>query len=122
MKYPDTVKLATVTADGYGDNTLQMLDEVQASFVKRSGITRTENIEGETSDAAVYLNHTDPTVLARKDDLEGVFLQLAPYTDNTWYRISSVNIAERKLLNNAIDNVYCRLQKIAGLPYGIRIS
>lgn len=122
MNYPDTIRLATIKADGYGDRTVQVLDEVQASFVKRSGITRSRNIEAETSDAAVYLQHTSPVVLAKKDDLEGMFLQLAPYSDKTWYRITSVNIAERKLLNNAIDNIYCRLQKVAGLPNGVSIS
>ena len=34
------------------------------------------------------------------------------------YRNGSVRIAQRKLLNNAIDNIYCRLQKVAGLAYG----
>lgn len=36
---------------------------------------------------------------------------------NNWYRIKSANVAQRKLLNNKIDNVYCRLEKVAGLAY-----
>lgn len=119
MNYPDTIKLATVTADGYGDRTVTAIDEIPASFIKRSGITHGTNTEGETSDAAVYLQPTNSIVLSRKDDLEGMYIHAEPFSDNTWYRIRSVNIAQRKLLNNAIDNIYCRLEKVAGLAYVI---
>lgn len=119
MKYPDTVKLATTTTDGYGDKTVTVLDEIPAAFVKRAGVTHNNNADAETSDAAVYLLPSHAKVLENKDDLEGMYIIVAPYGDNNWYRISSANIAERKLLNNTIDNVYCRLQKIAGLAYDL---
>jgi len=117
MKYPDTVRLATTTSDGYGDRAVTVLDEIPASFIKRAGVTRGANTEGETSDAAVYLLPTHAKVLEKKDELEGMYIIVAPFGDNNWYRISSANIAERKLLNNTIDNVYCRLEKVAGLAY-----
>jgi hypothetical protein len=119
MKYPDTVKLATTTSDGYGDKTVTVLDEIPASFVKRAGVIHGDNADAETSDAAVYLLPTNATVLEKKDDLEGMYIIVSPFSANNWYRISSANIAERKLLNNTIDNIYCRLQKVAGLAYAI---
>lgn len=117
MKYPDTVRLATTQADGYGDKTVTSFDEIPATFAKRKGYAHATNSEGETSDATVYLLPTNPTVLSKMNDLEGMLIQLAPYSDNNWYRIASVDIAERKLLDNALDNVYCRLQKVAGVAY-----
>lgn len=117
MKYPDTVKLATTTNDGYGDKTVTVLDEIPAIFIKRAGISHADNADYESSDAAVYLLPTHPKVLEIKDDLEGMYIIVAPFGDNNWYRISSATIAERKLLNNTIDNIYCRLQKVAGLAY-----
>lgn len=119
MRYPDTVKLATTTPDGYGDRTVTVLDEIPAAFIKRAGIAQGENREAETSDAAVYLLPTHPKVLEaiEKDELEGMYIQCKPFGNNNWYRISSANVAERKLLNNTVDNVYCRLQKVAGLAY-----
>lgn len=117
MKYPDTIKLATTSSDGYGDKTVTFLDEVPAAFIKRAGIIEGQNREGETSDAAVYLLPTHATVLEKMDDLEGMYIQCEPFSGNNWYRISSATIAERKLLNNTIDNVYCRLEKVAGLAY-----
>lgn len=117
MKYPDTIKLATTTQDGYGDRSVTVLDEIPAAFIKRAGITHDTNTEGETSDAAVYLLPTNAKVIDKKDDLEGMYIIVSPFSANNWYRIISVNVAERKLLNNTIDNVYCRLQKVAGLAY-----
>lgn len=117
MKYPDTVKLATTTSDGYGDKTVTVLDEVSASFIKRASAVHTDNSNMEESDAAVYLLPTNAKVLENKDDLEGMYIIVAPFSASNWYKIASVNIAERKLLNNAIDNIYCRLQKVAGLAY-----
>lgn len=117
MKYPDSVKLAITEPDGYGDRTVTELVDVPAIFIRRAGITRGEHTEGETSDAAVYLLPTHATVLENKEDLEGMFLQIEPFSDKSWYRIGPVNIAQRKLLNNAIDNIYCRLEKVAGMPY-----
>lgn len=117
MNYPDIIKLATTSPDGYGDSTVTVLDEIPAAFIKRAGVSHENNADAETSDAAVYLLPTNEKVLERKDDLEGMYIIVAPFSASNWYRITSANIAERKLLNNAIDNVYCRLQKIAGLAY-----
>ena len=117
MRYPDTVKLATTTTDGYGDRTVTALDEIPASFIKRASVVTGDNREAETSEAAVYLLPTHAKVLEKKDDLEGMYIIVKPFSANNWYRISSANIAERKLLDNTIDNVYCRLQKVAGLAY-----
>lgn len=117
MTYPDTVKLVTTTYDGYGDSTVAELAEVKATFIKRAGVTHLDNADAETSDAAVYLLPTDSNVLAVKDDLEGMYIIADPFGSSNWYRISSVNIAQRKLLDNAIDNIYCRLEKVAGIAY-----
>ena len=117
MRYPDTVRLATTTSDMYGDKTVESVDDIPACFVKRAGVTHSQSIDGETSSAAVYLSPANQKVLDVKDSLEGMYLQSEPFTDENWYKIVSVNIAERKLLDNAIDNVYCRLEKVAGMPY-----
>ena len=120
MKYPDTIKLVTVTSDMYGDKTTSVVETVPATFIKRAGVTHSENREGETSDAAVYLQPI-ASVLDKRDELEGMYLHAEPFSAHSWYRISTVNIAQRKLLNNAVDNVYCRLDKIAGIA-NVRIS
>ena len=68
-------------------------------------------MEAVSSNAAVYL-HPSGRVLEVMDDLEGMYLK----NESKWFRITDVNIARRKLLNNAIDNIYCSLEKVAGPP------
>lgn len=117
MRYPDKVKLVAFTADGYGDKTISTSADIPALFVRRSMIVQGLNMEGEASDAAVYLDHKNSFVLDRKKDLEGMYVEY----DEEYYRIARVNIAERKLLNNRIDNIYCRLEKSVG-PKNANIS
>lgn len=120
MKYPDTVQLATTTNDGYGDKTATMLTECKAAFVRRMAVEHDISATGIVSDATVYLDPKNGAVAAKAlaEDLKGLYIV---YRDN-WYSISHVNVAERKLLNNAIDNIYCLLQKESGVAYATYVS
>lgn len=118
MNYVDTVKLATTTVDGYGDKTATVLADIGAVFIRRSGIVHDGNLDAVQSDAAVYLDPTNDAVAAKLNSLEGLYI----VANDEWYRISHVTIAQRKLLNNAIDNVYCLLQKEAGVAYATYVS
>lgn len=130
MRLIDTVRLATTDSDGYGDKTAVALADVKSLFVQRTSYQHANNMEGLASDAAVYLDPSNPVVLENlsrenKDGrigLEGMYIIAQPFgtpVGESWYRIARVNIGQRKLLNNKIDNIYCRLEKVARLPYGI---
>ena len=121
MNYPDIIKLASGTSvDGYGDRTVTLTEEIPAAFIRRAGTDHSDGADAETTNATVYLFPTHSAVLSRLDDLEGMYLLASPFGQSNWYKIESANVAERKLLNNAIDNVYSRLQKVAGLAYDQR--
>lgn len=120
MRLIDTVKLATTTVDGYGDKTVTVLTEVDSLFIQRTSVTHDNNADGIASDATVYLDQTNEVVLANRYALEGMYIIAQPFgqsTEESWYRITHVTVAQRKLLNNAIDNIYCSLEKVAGLAY-----
>jgi hypothetical protein len=120
MILKDTVKLATTTRDGYGDKTVTVLTEVVSLFIQRTGTEHADNIDGIVSDAAVYLDPRNPVVLDNSYRLEGMYIIAQPFgqdQEESWYKIVSVNVGQRKLLDNAVDNIYCRLQKVAGLAY-----
>lgn len=120
MRLIDTVKLATTSSDMYGDKTVEVLTEVKSLFIQRTGAVNVGNMEADTSAAAVYLDKDNPVIVANAFRLEGMYIIAQPFgqiTEESWYKISSVNVGQRKLLNNAIDNIYCRLDKVAGLPY-----
>lgn len=120
MTLTDTVKLATTTRDGYGDETVTVLTEVVSLFIQRTGAEHSDNIDGIVSDAAVYLDPRNPVVLENSYRLEGMYIIAQPFgqeQEESWYKIVSVNVGQRKLLDNTVDNIYCRLQKAAGLAY-----
>lgn len=117
MRYIDTVQLATTTDDGYGDATVTVLTESKAVFIQRTSASHELNTDVVLSDATVYLDPKNSVVTANLYRLEGMYIIANPFGDTqnrSWYKISSVNVAQRKLLNNAIDNIYCQLEKVAG--------
>lgn len=118
MKYPDTVQLATVTSDGYGDKTATVLAQTNAAFIERTALDHALNADNITSDAAVYLDPTNAVVNAKITMLEGTYV----LSNQQWYCVKHVVIARRKLLNNAIDNIYCLLEKESGIAYATYVS
>lgn len=120
MKYVDVVKLATTSSDGYGDQHVEVLSEVAAIFIQRTGADHANGMSYETSDALVYLNPKDGTVINNSYRLEGMYVIAQPFgqtQEESWYKITGVNVGQRKLLTNEIDNILCTLEKVAGLPY-----
>jgi hypothetical protein len=125
MNYLDTVKLATTTSDGYGDQTVTVLTDAKALFIQRTSEEHQNNADGITSDAAVYLDPTNSIVVDNAYRLEGMYIIANPLGGEqsaSWYQIAHVTVGQRKLLNNAIDNIYCLLEKQPGAPYVSYIS
>lgn len=112
----DTCQLATVSTDGYGDRTIELSTEVACLFLQSSGYTHSGNVDLASSDAHVYLDINNPVIKDTGYRLEGRYLLINPFgaDDNeSWYRIFNVEVGQRKLLNNKVDNVHAFLQKVA---------
>lgn len=118
MKYVDTVQLATLATDGYGDKTVTVLTQSKATFIQRSSVAHTANADGIQSDATMYLDPKNALVVANLDDLEGMYVE----AETGWYSVEHVIVARRKLLGNDIDNIYCQLQKQPGVAYVTYVS
>lgn len=120
MRLIDTVKLAQTSSDMYGDLTVEVLSDVQCLFIQRTSVEQSDNAIGVTSDATIYLDPTNQVVLDNSYRLEGMYIIAQPFGQSqteSWYQISGVQVGQRKLLNNAIDNIHCELVKVAGLAY-----
>lgn len=120
MTLTDTVRLATTTSDGYGDLSVTVLTDVKSLFVQRTSVHHDSNSEGVQSDAIVYLDPTNQVVLDNAYRLEGMYIIANPFgqTDKeSWYKILTLNVGQRKLLDNHVDNIHCRLQKVPELAY-----
>ena len=120
MRLVDTVKLATTTPDGYGDRTVEVLTEVDSLFIQRTALTHQSNADAVQSDATIYLDVKNPEVIENAYRLEGMYIIAQPFgqaTEESWYRISGVQVGQRKLLDNVVENIHCNLEKVAGLAY-----
>ena len=120
MTLTDTVRLATTTVNGYGDRTVTVLTDVKSLFIQRTSAMHADNANVVQSDATVYLDPKNQILIDNMYRLEGMYIISQPFgqgTQESWYKISGVTVAQRKLLDNAIDNIYCTLEKVAGLAY-----
>lgn len=112
----DTCQLVTLSSDGYGDKTVTVVTTIDCLFLQSTGRTHSANVEIATSDAHIYLDIENPVIKNKGYRIEGMYLMVNPFgaSDNeSWYKITRVVVGQRKLLNNAVDNVHAYLQKVA---------
>lgn len=120
MTLTDTVRLATTTVDGYGDKSVTVLTDVNALFIQKTSVNHSDNADAIRSDATVYLDPANQILIDNMYRLEGMYIIAQPFgqaKEESWYKITGVTVAQRKLLDNAIDNIHCSLEKAAGLAY-----
>lgn len=113
---PDTCQIAQVSEDGYGDRTIGLLTEVRCLFNQATGYDHINGVDSPTSDANVYLDIENSLVIEKANDMKGLYLMCSPFgasEDDSWYRITNVEVGQRKLLTNEVDNVHAFLTKVA---------
>lgn len=113
---PDTCTIAQVSTDGYGDRTIDTLTEVDCLFNHSNGYGHANGVDYPESDANVYLDIYNEVVMSEGYNLKGKYIMcnaLGGSEDDSWYRIVEVQIGQRKLLTNEVDNVHAFLTKVA---------
>lgn len=118
LNYLDTVRLIQTAQDGYGDNTISVDIEVGALFHEGTSQAQSGYVERIACDAHVYLDIDNPFIQENAFRLEGMYLVANLYggkESESWYKISRVVLGQRKLLDNAINNVHAYLQKVDAL-------
>lgn len=118
LEYKDPVLLIEAAQDGYGDNTIKHIEHLNGLF--RLGMSQAESnyVERLGTDAHIYLDIANEFVKANAYRLEGMYIvaNLQGGRENqAWYKISSVTLGQRKLLDNAYNNIHCRLTKCSAL-------
>lgn len=118
LNYQDTVRLIATAQDGYGDNTIATDIEVGALFHKGTSQSHSSYVERIACDAHVYLDIDNPFIQKNAFRLEGMYVVANLYggkESESWYKISRVVVGQRKLLDNAVNNVHCFLTKCDAL-------
>lgn len=112
----DTATLVEIVFDGYGDEKIERLSEIDCLFLQSTSSRHAANVDVIQSDAHVYLDVNNPVLLERGYRIEGMHLIINPFgasDDDSWYKITRVMIGQRKLLDNDVDNVHAYLKKVA---------
>lgn len=113
-KFPDVVELVKTKKDGYGDEIIIEQVAVKAIFNQNTGWVRGSYSNPITSDAVAYIDHKDPWVVANAFRLEEFKVVANPFNSPdrlAWYKITSVEVGKRPLVNNKLDNVQLLLDK-----------
>lgn len=118
----DSCQLAEISTDGYGDREVEILTTIPCLFLQSTGNSHSNNVELATSDAHVYLDIENDAVKGRGYRIEGMYLLVNPFgadSEESWYKITRVEVGQRKLLTNEVDNVHAFLQKVSNPGYNV---
>lgn len=118
LRYQDDIVIYNTSQDGYGDFTVTEEVKVKGLFLQGTSNAFNGQVDSIATDAHVYLDINNEFVKENAFRLEGLFLKcntLNGSDSESWYRISSVKVGQRKLLDNEINNVHCRLTKVESL-------
>ena len=118
IPYKDIITIVDTIIDGYGTESIGSETQVKANFFENIGYSHSSNQDSITSKSYVYVDFENDFIKDNFNRLEGMLVVANPYSGiaaESWYRITSVNIGQDKLLTNSIDNIVLQLSKTTGI-------
>lgn len=112
ISYPDPAQIYTVVPDEYGVKSATLLTDIDTNFTTSVNTQKGTNAEIIIADALAYLDVDNAAIAAVGYELEGCYFAITRFGRTTWYTIDRLEVNERKLLDNAIDNIQARLLKV----------
>lgn len=113
VKTPDTAYIAIVSRNGYGDMSALEEHEIKCAFFSQFNRQLATNQELTQSDAYAYLDINNAFIKGRGYKLQGMYFKTNVFGVDQWFAITSVEVAQRKLLTNEVNNVLVNLQVVA---------
>lgn len=118
LEYKDPILLIDTAQDEYGDNSISHIEHLNGLFRLGASQNEVNYVESLGTDAHVYLDIENQFVKDNAYRLEGMYVVANLFggkENQAWYKISSVILGQRKLLDNDINNIHARLTKCAAL-------
>lgn len=110
VKTPDTAYIIALNRNGYGDASISSVNEIACAFFDQFNQQRTTNQELTQSDAYAYLDKDNAFIKGLGYMLQGLYFKINIFGIDHWYIITTVEVAQRKLLTNEVNNVLITLQ------------
>ena len=117
VKTPDTAYIASLSKNGYGDVSVLDENEIKCAFFDQFNQQQAANQELTQSDAYAYLDVNNAYIKNLGYKLQGLYFKTNVFGVDQWYIITTVQVAQRKLLTNEVNNVLVNLQ-VASKPTG----
>lgn len=117
VKTPDTAYIASLSENGYGDVSVIDENEIACAFFDSFSREDGQNQELTQSGAYAYLDIDNAYIKNLGYKLQGLYFRISPFDIEQWYIIATVEVAQRKLLTNEVNNVLISLQ-VAATPTG----
>ncbi len=118
LEYKDPILLIETAQDGYGDNSVLHIEHLNGLFRLGASQSEVNYVEALGTDAHVYLDIENEFVKANAYRLEGMYIVAnlqGGKESQAWYKISSVILGQRKLLDNDLNNIHAYLTKCSAL-------
>jgi len=118
LEYKDPVLLIETGQDEYGDNAIIHVEHLNGLFRLGASQNEANYVEALGTDAHIYLDIENPFVKENAYRLEGMYIVANLHggkQNQAWYKISSCVLGQRKLLDNDLNNIHCRLTKCSAL-------
>lgn len=113
VKTPDTAYIVALNKNGYGDVSVSSTNEIACAFFDSFSQERSSNQELTQSDAYAYLDKDNAFIKGLGYMLQGLYFKINVFGIDRWYIITTVEVAQRKLLTNEVNNVLINLQVVA---------
>lgn len=115
--YMDTIILVDPVIDDFGSERIGRQETVKCIFGQTTGYSKGANSDDITSDAVAYLDPTHFFVQQAYNRLEGMLIitSFGEASTDAWYRIDSVSVGRRSLIDNSLDNVQVNLSKTVAI-------
>lgn len=117
VKTLDTGYIVALSKNGYGDASVLSENEIACAFFDQFNQQQATNEELTQSDAYAYLDTSNAFIKGIGYKLQGLYFKTNVFGIDQWYIITTVQVAQRKLLTNEVNNVLVNLQ-VAAKPIG----
>lgn len=118
VKTPDTAFIVALSKKNeFGDASVSEEHEIKCAFFQQFNRESGGNQELTQSDAYAYLDRSNEFIVEQAYQLQGMRFRIDQFGKDQWYIITTVEVAQRKLLTNQVNNVLINLQ-VAAKPEG----
>lgn len=117
VKTPDTAYIVALNKDGWGDASVSSENEIACAFFDSFSREQATNQELTQADAYAYLDKDNAFIKGLGYELQGLYFKTNVFGIDHWYIITTVEVAQRKLLTNEVNNVLVNLQ-VTAAPTG----